>query len=107
MAKKVSQVRYFGPNAKNGQNNVDATALVNGSAFSYPIVQLGVQALPGTRLLINNSETPLTIGATGIYELDIDGLATITSLMFAANSIPTASNPDAYIIVDYVYDQEG
>jgi hypothetical protein len=54
--------------------------------------------------LINNSETPLTIGATGIYELDIDGLATITSLMFAANSIPTASNPDAYIIVDYVYD---
>ena len=109
MAKKVSQVRYFGENsALNTGTNV-ANQLLDGSAFKYPIVQLGVQALPGTRLLINNSETPLTIGATGIYELDINGLATITSLMFAQNSINAVqnSNSDSGIIVDYAYDEEG
>lgn len=104
MAKKVSQVRYFGGGNANG--NTNATQLMNGSAFKYPIVQLGVQALPGTRLLINNSETPLTIGATGIYELNIDGLATITSLMFASASVKNLP-ATASIIVDYIYDEEG
>lgn len=101
MAKKIGQVRYF----QGGTSNTTLNKLVSGEAFKYPIVQLGVQALPGTCLSINNSETPLIIGATGIYELDIDGMATITSLCFFRQSVADLP-PEASIIVDYVYDEE-
>jgi len=63
--------------------------------------------LPGTRILINNSETPLVIGATGIYELNIDGLATITSLMVAKNSLQQIGTYKTSLIIDYIYDEEG
>ena len=104
MARKIGQIRYYGTGSNS---NTDKNSLIDGSAFSsyYPIVQLGVQALPGTMLAINNSETPLSIGATGIYELNIDGLATITSLCFFRASLTNLPN-DASIIVDFAYDEE-
>lgn len=105
MAKKVSQVRYFGENMPANTHSLNS--LATGDAFKYPIVQLGVQALPGTRILINNSETPLVIGATGIYELNIDGLATITSLMVAKNSLQQIGTYKSNLIIDYIYDEEG
>lgn len=41
--------------------------------------KIGVQAKPGTRMVMNNSKT-IMVGATGIYELDDD--ITITSMYF-------------------------
>lgn len=107
MAKKVCQIRWFGDN--NSDSNVSMQELRLGESLyhHYPIVQLGVQTLPGTRLLINNSETPLTIGATGIYELNIDGLATITSLIIDGRSLNTIADHHGSVIIDYIYDEEG
>ena len=49
-----------------------------------PIVQLGLQADPGTQFILNNSGT-ITMGAYGIYELDLkDGIGKIISEYFIA-----------------------
>ena len=115
MAKQVRQFRYY----KNGSNKnyhpdgqkIALATLVSGSTFaSYvPIIQLGIQALPGTKFYLNNSNHPIIIGNTGIYELDVAGLAEISSLQFDAKSINSISaNENAYLIVDIIYeDGEG
>lgn len=112
MAKKVGQVRYY--SAKGGRENSPSSLtgikLRSGSAFDdvYPIVQLGIQTLPGVRITINNASTPIVIGSTGIYELNVDGLSQITSLKFETNSLTLIdNNPNSYIIIDYIYDKEG
>ena len=82
--------------------------LKSGSVFSnyLPILQLGIQTIPGVKFYVNNSETPVIVGATGIYELDVDGLTEITNLTFDTTAINLIkSNPStAYLIVDIIYD---
>ena len=83
--------------------------LRTGTAFTdiYPIVQLGIQTLPGTKIYINNHTTPVIIGATGIYELNVDGLSNITDIQFDDASLRTiAMNDNAYVIIDYIYETE-
>jgi len=50
--------------------------------------------------------TPVIIGYTGIYELDLSNLATeITALSFDENSLKTIKEvANAYLIVDAIYD---
>ena len=39
-----------------------------------PIIHLGIQTLPGTKIYLNGFyDAPIIIGATGIYELDLEG----------------------------------
>jgi hypothetical protein len=58
---------------------------------------------------LNNSNNPIIIGYTGIYELDLNGLSEITSIkidMSSLNSINKITN--GYLIVDIIYeDGEG
>ena len=83
MAKKVKQFRYY--NDQQGGNNYPSNLhyrnLVSGSAFSsyVPIIQLGIQTLPGTKFYLNGSNNPIIIGSTGIYELNLEGLTEINS----------------------------
>jgi hypothetical protein len=45
-----------------------------------PIVHLGIQTLPGTKVYLNsNMDAPVIIGATGIYELDLEGTTGLIS----------------------------
>lgn len=111
MAKRIGQIRYFkeGDTKNNYPSNINMLRLRTGAAFTqvYPIVQLGIQTLPGTKVYVNNHTTPVIIGATGIYELDVDGLTNITDIQFDDASLRTiAANPNAYIIIDYVYETE-
>lgn len=86
--------------------------LVSGDAFAekVPIYQLGIQALPGTKFHLNESEDPVIIGATGIYELDLHEKSTISALRFDPGSIKTIidslSIGAGYLIVDIVYEEE-
>lgn len=50
--------------------------------------------------------TPVIVGYTGIYELDLSNLATeITALSFDENSLKTIKEvQSAYLIVDAIYD---
>jgi hypothetical protein len=46
------------------------------------------------------------VGYTGIYELDIEGVAEINSLYFDFESISRINNNlDAYLIIDIVYEK--
>ena len=110
MSKQIAQFRYYGAN-KEGRNypsDISRANLASGSIFSghLPIVQLGIQALPGTKFYLNNSLDPIIIGATGIYELDIEGLSTITKIAFDAKSISVIEQNDgAYLLVDIMYEK--
>ena len=108
MAKQIMQFRYYDESnsgQKNQPKNITRAKLASGSVFSnyFPITQLGIQALPGTKFYLNNGTTPIIIGSTGIYELDLEGLSEITHLSFDAASISSINNnPNAYLIVDIV-----
>ncbi len=106
MAKQIMQFRYYAEgNGKNYPKNITKAKLTSGSIFSdyLPITQLGIQALPGTKFYLNNGITPIIIGSTGIYELDLEGLSEITNLSFDASSVESINkNNNAYLIVDII-----
>ena len=79
--------------------------LVFDSPSCYPILQLGIQALPGTKFYINSGLDPIVVGFTGIYELDLDGQAEIVKLTFNKDSMKRIEeNSNGYLIVDILYD---
>ena len=114
MEKRIMQFRYYAdPTDKNksSANNqppeLDADMLSNGTAFNdiSNITQLGVQTLPGVRFYLNNAEpaSPIIIGSTGIYELDLEGISQINEIHFEGNSLKKIStNPNAYLIIDMI-----
>lgn len=110
MARKIGQIRYFGEkNKQNYPTTINAQRLRSGNAFSsvYPIIQLGVQTLPGIKFHLNNHSVPIIVGATGIYELDVEGLSNITDIQFDEKSLTLINeNQNAYIIIDYIYETE-
>jgi len=59
--------------------------LVTGNIFTNytPITQLGIQTLPGVKFYLNKRENgAIIVGYTGIYELDLEGIAEINMLSF-------------------------
>ena len=109
MARHVKQFRYYNDGSqKNSSPGLNTEQFISGRVFNgyYPIVQLGIQSLPGTKFFLNDSYNPVIIGNTGIYELDIIGQTEITSLTFAAETMRAiARNDNAYLIVDIIYEK--
>lgn len=110
MSKQIAQIRYYNEGSnKNQPAGLSMRKLSSGSVFSdtLPITQLGIQSLPGVKFYLNNGTSPIIIGSTGIYELDLEGLAEITNLSFSAESLNLIDkNPNSYLIVDIIYDKE-
>lgn len=110
MAKNLKQFRWYGDNdSKNFPQAITSTQYANGTAFKnyYPISQLGIQALPGTKFYLNGSVKPLTVGVSGIYDLDIKNGARITGLSFSQQSLKNIQeHPTSYLIVDILYGEE-
>lgn len=109
--KKIKQFRYYSDgNANNQPTDMKQEGLVDGTFITgiSSITQLGIQTLPGTRFYLNNAEnnSPIIIGSTGIYELDIEGISFISELHFDGNSIETiAKNDSAYLIIDMICEE--
>lgn len=110
MAKQVMQFRYYNNSSSNNYPSSSLRGkLEDGTAFKgyTPIIQLGIQTLPGTQFYLNNSHSPILIGATGIYELDLEGYAEITDLRFDTNSLEVINQaPNAHLIIDIVSEIE-
>ena len=121
MAYKVKQFRYYNDNSsevteskRNQPTTLDGTTTlitsehyVNGDVFGkhFPVTQLGIQALPGTKFYLNEAVDPVIIGATGIYELDLTNGIQISKISFAHDSMENIKNNDnAFLIVDIIYD---
>ena len=79
-------------------------------AEKTPIYQLGIQALPGTKFFLNGGIDPIIVGATGIYELDLQDKASISALRFDVKSMKTIEKAgeagNGFLIVDIVYEGE-
>lgn len=108
--RKVEQVRFYTQDDKRNQPvGIKMNRLVSGSIFSgkYPIVQLGIQTLPGVKFYLNNSTSPIIIGYTGIYDIELNGLTEINHLCFDAESMNLINaNRDSYLIVDFIYEAQ-
>lgn len=125
--RRVTQLRFFGDSNSylnsadanviyyhqmdsNQPSTLSANDLSSGDAFAeYPnIVQLGIQALPGTKFNLNANLEPIIIGTSGMYELDLtNSSAIIQTLTFERDSLEQINkNPDGYLIVDIVYQEE-
>lgn len=109
MAKQVKQFRFYSNDLseieKNSPTNINMESLVSGDIFaSYmPISKIGIQSIPGTEFYLNNSNDPIIIGHTGIFELDLSDQIEIIALRFDARSIQFISeNINAYLIIDVV-----
>lgn len=71
----------------------------------FPVTQLGIQGLPGTKFYLNNSTNPIVLGITGTYELNLEGKSEITAIGFDQQSLNVIkNNPNAFLIIDIVYD---
>lgn len=74
------------------------------------IVYLGIQGVPGVRFTLNQmqdqSENILMIGATGVFELDLqDTDAYISSINFKRSTLINLNGPKGYLIIDYIVEK--
>lgn len=100
MARKICQIKY------NKQDDM-RTAFKSGAAFKayQPIVQLGIQTVPGTKFYLNSSSNPIIVGSTGIYEINLINNSPITWLAFDEASLKFIdANGSAYLLIDIIYD---
>lgn len=100
MSKIIEQVCYGIQSNNNDNTNIKSTITdLNGSFENKSIIQLNIQAFPGTAFHINNSTNTIIVGNTGIYEINLEGFnSSINQLNFEAP--PNGG----YIIVDYIYE---
>ena len=119
MANKIKQFRYYDDTNNLGKSspsvitidgadtNVSYAHYVSGVVFGecFPVLQFGIQSLPGTKFYLNNGNDPIIIGSTGIYELDLEGQTEITQIQMDGGSMKTINDNDsAYLIIDIIYD---
>lgn len=108
MAKKIQQFRYYPKGVSVYPEGLKASGLSGGgNAFAnyLPIIQLGIQTLPGVKFRLNGASNEIIVGSTGIYELDVSDGAAITMLSFDAASLKMIDESGTgYLIVDILYD---
>ena len=119
MANKIKQFRYYNDTNNLGKNSPSVITIdgadvdvsyahyVSGAVFGecFPVLQFGIQSLPGTKFYLNNGNDPIVIGSTGIYELDLEGQTEITQIQMDGGSMKTINDNDsAYLIIDIIYD---
>lgn len=111
MAKQVMQFRYYGENNnKNYPTGIIMNDLKSGKLFDgyCPIIQLGIQSMPGLKFYLNDSNTSVIVGSTGIYELDLENYAEINKLSIDGNSLNLIDqNSSAYLIIDIITEKQG
>lgn len=111
MGNIIQQYRFYNKNSNRnfnidqGSSNKCIEQLTTGSFLQKkPIIQLGIQALEGTRFYLNNIPKPIIIGENGIFELKLNGVAEIHNIRFDLVSIDAImKNTNAILIIDVVY----
>lgn len=112
----IQQYRFYGegninnnPRDENNSNlkerlAKESTNLLIGGENQAPIKQLGIQSLPGTKFYINESNNPVILGKTGIFELNCMDMAySITKLTFDIESLRRIDeNDNDFLIIDII-----
>lgn len=109
MTQYFKQVIYCNDQPENHYNfpsGIKGVDLINGSAFSQymPLSQLCIQAPPGTKIYFNDDNTPVIIGFTGLFEVNLDHGGAVYKMKFDSGSIQKIKNNNsALAIIDMVY----
>lgn len=107
MASKIHQFRYYSENNPNNYPQ-DWSWPVYCSTDTFkkysPIMQLGIQTLPGVKFYLNSNTNPVIVGSTGIFELDITSTSgSIASLRIEQDSMEEINQlENGYLIIDMV-----
>ncbi len=112
MAQYFKQLRFYNTEARDFNSPSGDSALmeklITGDAFLpyIPIIQLGIQAPPGTEFNVNGSERPAIMGYTGLFELNLQDSGQIVALNFTEDSLNAINeNPNFSLIIDMVYEK--
>ena len=114
--KAVHQFRYYsdGNPLNTLLNNGPLTKadMISGNFFSgyANTIQLGIQTVPGVKFWIGNTNSnekdiysPIIIGPSGTYEVELDEATCIDNIQFSAESMNLIETPTGYLIIDIVY----
>ena len=110
--KKVKQFRYYSDgNPQNYPNDISLKNLVSGSIFTqnkiYPIVQLSIYSLPGTKFYLNKGRNPIFIDSTGLFELTLQDGIEINQLNFDLETTNLINdNDESYLVINVIYDTQ-
>lgn len=112
----IKQFRYYGDSQigkLNYPTELSASILWSGKLFTDyvngSIIKLGIQGRPNTIFSLNGG-SPIYIGDTGIYEIDLEGVGTIQSITFNKDSLTQydgAENVNSRLLIDIVYEGTG
>lgn len=106
--KKMAQFVFYGENNENNFPQNLNRWLDNLFADYGYVSHLGIQGQPNIIFYLNRDGGPITIGGTGIYELNLEGLGYISSLRFDRQKLLEVYNnhvnPQHRLIVDIVYE---
>ncbi len=108
MVKNVKQFRYYSTDSQYNTNDLNFFKTSINFVQYAPIVHLGIQTIPGVQFYLNGNHNPMVVGATGIYELDLENTTgLIQSIYFDDKSLNIINNiPTAYLIMDIIYETE-
>ena len=69
------------------------------------IKKIGVQALPGTKLIFNGQvgDMPVRVGNTGIFEFSFEDTVPATSIGVLSESLQAIKNSRTQLIIDIFY----
>ena len=117
MSKTIKQYRYYGDGNQHNQpvDTISKESMYAGDVFISDqmiqefgmITSIGIQGLPGTKIYINESASPILLGMMGTFELDLSNYGFIYKLQVDYNSASIIENTEnGYLIVDVIYDTE-
>lgn len=107
MAKEIFQLRYFGEgHGNNFPTTISQQMLLEGSFLpkNSSIIKLGIQSIPGLKFYINDNTSPIMLGSSGLYEIDLTHTTgVITSLKFDNQILDNFSNyNNSYLFIDMI-----
>lgn len=107
MAKEIFQLRYFGEeHSNNFPIATTAQMLLEGSFLpeNSSIIKLGIQSIPGLKFYINGNISPIMLGSSGLYEIDLTHTTgVITALKFDNQILNNFSDyNNNYLFIDMI-----
>lgn len=109
--KHIKQIRFYGDkNEKNFPEGLMIEDLSFGNILKGygPITQLGIQGRPGTAFYLNSGGEnffPITLGETGIYEIDLENYGQIYSINFFKKSLEDYYDNTGYgLLIDFIFE---
>ena len=104
----ITQIRFYNDNnIKNTPYSYHLSFCDSTSFSKYaPIKFLSIQTIPGTKFYLNKNLSPIIVGASGIYELDLRGTAArLVNFRFDRTSMDIINNSDrGYLIIDLIHE---